>query len=132
LKSVLKYQLPPLLWLIVIYFLSSIPNLHVRLRLPLGSDKIAHAIMYFALCWLVFRAFRYQDFSVLLSKGALLGAFIFCCVYGILDEYHQRSIPGRAVDLNDVVAGAGGALLFVALASMFRSRWASKGSQPKS
>jgi VanZ family protein len=120
LRGVVKYQLPPLLWIFAIFVLSSIPRLPMLLGVPEGADKIAHAIMFFVLCWLSWRAFFYQSYMPLLSRYALLGAFIFTVIYGFLDEFHQRFVPGRTSDIYDVMADAGGALLYGVIAWMVR------------
>lgn len=117
-RGLIKYQLPPLLWIFVIYVLSSIPKLPILLGVPKGADKIGHAILFFVLCWLSWRAFLHQSYLPLMSRYALLGAFIFTIVYGVLDEFHQRFVPGRTSDVYDVMADAGGALLFAVIAWM--------------
>ncbi len=122
LKNTLKYQLPPLLWVVVIYLLSSLPNPQLRFKIPPGSDKVLHAIIYFVLCWLSRRAFYHQDFFSPLRRSAYLGAFVFSVVYGFLDEYHQTHVPGRTWELYDLMADAGGALLYVAIAWMLQRR----------
>lgn len=100
----------------MIYVLSSISNFHIRLdKIPQGTDKIIHAVIYFILCLFIRRAFFYQNRFPLLKSYALMGAFIFSVVYGLLDEYHQRSVPNRSVDFYDFLADAGGALLYVAI-----------------
>jgi VanZ family protein len=118
LKGILKYQIPPLVWVIVIYLLSAIPNIGLTIKTPPGIDKLTHAILYFVLCWLVWRAFHYQHTLPIVRTNAFLGAFIFCVAYGFLDEYHQAFTPGRDSDFYDVIADTGGALLFVAIASL--------------
>lgn len=120
LKGLLKYQLPPLFWIFVIFVLSSIPRLPTVLGVPEGADKIGHAFLFFILCWLSWRALFYQPHFPLMSRYALLGAFIFTVVYGLLDEFHQRFVPGRTSDIYDVMADAGGALLFAVIAWMMR------------
>lgn len=119
-KNVIKYQLPPLLWIAIIFTLSSIPRLQLTFESVLGADKIAHAVMFLVLCLLVRRAFFYQVFFPLLKTYALLGAFIFAVVYGILDEYHQTFVPGRVSDFYDVLADTGGALLYVGISWLTR------------
>jgi VanZ family protein len=126
---VIKYQLPPLLWIAIIFTLSSIPKLQLRFESVLGADKIAHAVMFCVLCLLVRRAFFHQDFFPLLKTYALLGAFIFAVVYGILDEYHQTFVPGRVSDFYDVLANTGGALLYVGISWLTRPP---KGSEESS
>lgn len=118
LRGLVKYQLPPILWIFAIFVLSSIPRLPTLLGVPEGADKIAHALMFFVLCWLSRRAFFYQSYLPLLSRYALLGALIFTVVYGMLDEFHQRFVPGRTSDLYDIMADAGGAFLYAVIAWM--------------
>ncbi|TSA20533.1 VanZ family protein [bacterium] len=115
-KSLMKYQLPPLLWVVIIYFLSAIPSSHLNFKLPPGSDKVVHAIIYFVLCWLARRAFYNQTNFLILRSSSFLGAFIFSVVYGLLDEYHQTFVPGRDADFYDLLADTGGALLYIAIA----------------
>lgn len=114
-KNLAKYQLPPLLWIAFIYVLSSLPKLHVTFETPLGADKIVHALMFFVLCLLVRRAFFHQHYFPLMRTYALLGAFIFTAVYGILDEYHQQFVPNRVPDFYDFLADVGGAVLYVGI-----------------
>jgi VanZ family protein len=118
LKNFLKYQLPPLLWVIMVYSLSAISDIQSIYNLPPGVDKIVHAAFYFILCWLVWRAFKYQHTLPMVRNGALLGAFIFSVAFCSLDEYHQKFVHGRSADIYDVFAAAGGALLFVAIVSL--------------
>ena len=120
--NVLKYQLPPLLWILVTFIFAYFPDLFFSSKLPPGTDKIVHAGVYFILCWLVRRAFYHQEVFPQLKKSSILGAFIFSCVYGILDEFHQDFLPGRPSDMYGLVAGASGALLYVAIASMVSQR----------
>jgi len=112
----MKYQLPPLLWVVIIYFLSAIPSSQLNFKLPPGSDKVVHAFIYFVLCWLARRAFYNQTSFLMLRNSSFLGAFIFSVVYGLLDEYHQTFVPGRDADFYDLLADTGGALLYVAIA----------------
>jgi VanZ family protein len=120
LKSFLKYQFPPLLWVIVIYVLSANPAAQLSAQTPPGVEKIVHALLYFVLCWLVWRSFFFQDVFPLMRNGAYLGAFIFCVTFGVLDEYHHDFVSGRTADFFNVIADVGGVLLFVAIASLGR------------
>ena len=117
-KSLMKYQLPPVLWVVIIYFLSAIPNPHFKFTFPPGTDNVVHAIIYFVLCWLARRAFYNQNYFLMLRNGSFLGAFIFSVVYGLLDEYHQTFVPGRSAEFYDLLADTGGALLYIAIAWM--------------
>ncbi|MDP2884516.1 MAG: VanZ family protein [Ignavibacteria bacterium] len=114
----MKYQLPPMVWVVLIFFVSGIPSSHLRFKFPPGTDKVVHAFIYFVLCWLARRAFYNQNTFLMLRNSSFLGAFIFSVVYGLLDEYHQKFVPGRGADFYDLLADAGGALLYVAIAWM--------------
>ncbi|MGA3245375.1 MAG: VanZ family protein [Bacteroidota bacterium] len=128
----MKYQVPPVIWAIVIYFLSAIPNVHLIFKTSPGVDKIVHAALYFILCWLVWRAFYHQDTLPVVRNSAFLGAFIFCVVYGFLDEYHRSFVPGRDSNFFDVVADIGGVLLFIVIASLTRRHHKEDKERPES
>lgn len=121
-KNVIKYQIPPFLWILLIYYLSSQSNFHFKFKIPPGTDKIVHAVIYFVLCWLTRRAFFHQRTFPLLRTYALMGALIFSAVYGLLDEYHQSFVPGRSVEFYDFLADFGGALLYAAIFWLFERR----------
>lgn len=68
-----------------------------------GADKLAHAALYAAAAYLWRRAFRAQGDAVswwIVAGFALVGA---------LDEWHQRSIPGRSAEALDWMADVIGA-----------------------
>ena len=131
-RNILKYQLPPLLWILLTFALEYFPDLFSSIKIPPGTDKIVHAGVYFVLCWLVQRAFYQQEILPPLRKSSFLGAFVFCCVYGILDEFHQHFLPGRTSRTYDVLAAVGGALLYIAIASMISQAKSGGGSEPES
>ena len=110
-----KYQLPLLIWLLLIFSASAIQTLPV-VKFPLSPDKIAHAGIYFVLCMLGRRAFHHQERSPWLKERSLLAALLLAVVYGALDEVHQMYVPGRSPDIYDVLADSLGASLFVAWA----------------
>lgn len=99
--------LPFVLWLVVVFGMSSIPNLSppdVGLPLP---DKIAHLGEYAVLGALFTRARGgRRGVGRTMLAGALLGA-----VVGALDEAYQSHTPGREVSAFDALADALGAAL---------------------
>jgi VanZ family protein len=131
LKNVLKYQLPPLLWILVTFVFAYFPDLFFNIKLPRGADKIVHAGVFFVLCWLVQRAFYRQEAIPQLKKSSFLGAFIFSCVYGILNDFHQDFLPDRSSDIYNLLAAAGGALLYIAIASLLSQRKNGESGEPK-
>ncbi len=128
-RNVLKYQLPLLLWIVVTVLVPYLQDNVFSMNLPLGTDKFVHAAVYFILCWLAQRSFYHQTAIPPLRRSSLLGAFIFSCVYGILDEFHQVVLPGRSSNMYDVLAGVGGALLSVAITSIISQRRSGGGPE---
>ncbi len=110
------------MWILATFVFAYFPDLFFNIKIPPGSDKIVHAGVYFILCWLVRRAFYRQEAFPQLKQSSFLGAFVFSCVYGILDEFHQDFLPGRSSNVYDLLAGAGGALLYTAIAPMVSRR----------
>jgi len=110
--SFVKYQLPALVWCVAIFGFSAIPGIGI-IRIPLRVDKLIHGSIYFILCLLVWRAFFYQVRYPRVQRRAILWAFFFSCLYGIIDESHQVLVPGRTPDVYDAVADGTGALVFV-------------------
>ena len=119
------------MWVLVIFIFAYFPALFSNIKTPQGTDKIVHAGVYFILCWLVRRAFYQQEAFPQLKKSSVLGAFIFSCVYGILDEFHQDFLPGRPSDMYGLLAGVGGALLYVAIASIASQRKNGDRAEPE-
>jgi len=111
-ESFVKYQLPALIWCIAIFGLSALPGIG-SLRVPIRVDKLVHGTVYFILCFLVWRAFFYQSVYPVLKKQAILFAYLFTCLYGVVDEFHQIYVPGRTPDPLDALADGTGALAFV-------------------
>jgi VanZ family protein len=120
-SNILKYYLPPLFWILSCYVFAYFPDLLFQTKLPPGADKFVHAGVYFILCWLVKRAFDHQHALSQLKERAYLGAFIFCLTYGVLDEFHQNSLPAHSASVLNLLAGTGGALLYVAGALLIGS-----------
>ena len=119
------------MWILVTFIFAYFPDLFFSSKLPPGTDQIVHAGVYFILCWLVQRAFYQQDAFPQLKRRSFLGAFIFSCVYGILDEFHQDFLPGRSSNMYDLLAGAAGALLYLAIALMVSQRKNGGGAEPE-
>lgn len=112
LGTVVRYQLPVILWAASIFVLSGMQTLPVS-RTPLGLDKVAHFVLFFVLCGLGWRAFFHQSASPALKRRALLFAFLLTVAYGALDEFHQYFVPSRTPDVWDLAADAFGALGYI-------------------
>jgi VanZ family protein len=106
---------PAAAWAAFLFFLSSREMLPVDLSG--GLDKVSH-----------FGAYAILGF--LLAHGAtrvklpLLVAVLAGWVYGVLDELHQSTVPGRSAEVLDWVADAlgtvAGVLLFLAFVRLRR------------
>jgi len=100
-------------WLLLISYCGLIFFLSAQQKLPVPpvfdfQDKFLHAGAYFVMAVFSWRAFRYlrRDEKALAWTG-----FLFCCFYGVSDEWHQSFVPGRSVSVWDWAADTSGAAL---------------------
>lgn len=109
LKKLIEYWLPVILWMGLIFFLSSFHKL--QSDLPGWQDyvlrKIAHFLEYTILCILFFRGFR-QTTNVTLAK-ALIFSVLLTIAYAASDELHQTFVSGRSGKPFDVMIDGLGA-----------------------
>lgn len=115
----LRSLYPSLIWILLIWTLSSLPSQNLPSVKILGFDKLAHFGIYFVWGLLVnlwLGSQRYRVERIL---------FIYCLMFLIAaaDEAHQRYIPGRTVVVYDLIANSLG--LLVALCIALRKRRAS-------
>jgi VanZ family protein len=107
--------MPAIAWAGVILVVTSWPNPSLPFSVT-GLDKIVHFSMYGILGFLVGRALpRHRLLS------ALVGAALGLAVFGALDEWHQRFIPGRSADVKDWIADVSGMILGLLLAHFLLS-----------
>ncbi len=96
-RRFLVYWLPPILYLGLIFGLSSMSAPPV----PKGINQdMLHYPEYAVLGFLLARALQYgkpgrPSFLILASAVA------FCTAWGASDELHQAFVPGRVPDIND-------------------------------
>jgi VanZ family protein len=142
-KSFLKYWLPLLIWLGVIYFASTsamsaentsrflVPFL---LWLKPGMSpaqiwavivvvrKCAHVTEYAILAFLLWRALRSLPglrAKTLMVFGAIL---LGCMMYAASDEFHQTFVKSRTPSVRDVLLDVAGASLGLLIAASFANR----------
>jgi len=98
--------------MVVIFILSSIGQQDLPRFTEKISDKILHLLAFGIMGFLMVRSFKYSSNGFLNNYAAGL-AFSFTSLYGILDELHQKLVPGRYCSFTDWLADTTGALLFI-------------------
>lgn len=103
----LGYWLPPLLYAVLIFYLSSLPGTTYFPQF-FSADKILHVAEYGLLGYLLARALGRSPHrkAMLFFTAASLSV-----LYGISDEIHQYFVPFRCSSVMDVVADGLGASL---------------------
>jgi VanZ family protein len=102
--------------MVAIFVGSSLPNVPSP---PGGlTDKEVHAALYAGLAAVLLRALAGGSWRRL-TLGRALEAAAVATLYGVVDEFHQRLVPGRSFETMDMIADAAGA----ALASVVLWTW---------
>lgn len=108
--SKLKYWLPALIWMLIIYSFSAQPSL--RASAVAWQDfyirKAAHIGEYFILAILYFYAFTKS--TSLSRPKRLLFTLILAVIYAITDEFHQTFVFDRTGKIVDVFIDGMGVL----------------------
>lgn len=105
----IKPWLPPVLWLLFIFVLSSMSIPVAKLKAFRHQDKLVHFIEYGVLGMLLVR-------GVFLSMERRRRNYWLCILvavlYGLTDEFHQLFVPYRTADWMDWVADSLGIFVF--------------------
>ena len=97
-----------LAWAATIYYLSSQPMPDIDLGFS-HQDKLLHLGAYGLLAMLLLGSMaRHPDGY---RPRQVLLAAVLAALYGCSDEWHQSFVPGRMLDVLDLIADAVGALL---------------------
>lgn len=103
-KNFIYFWFPVLLWMSLIFYFSSIPDLSPNFSketMNILTSKFAHIVEYAILTLLLLRAIEHT-FS--LSPQALLQIiFLIAVLYAISDEYHQLFVHGREGTFRDIM-----------------------------
>lgn len=136
-ESKLRFWIPPLVWLALIWFASTDPfsSEHtgrllrslpwLRFLSPLEFERIhflvrkaAHVAEYAVLCFLFFRSWRSTSSKQIMvfwkSRWAVY-SLLASVTMAFLDEFHQSFVPSRTSTLRDVALDATGALFSIVL-----------------
>ncbi|MCB2230546.1 VanZ family protein [bacterium] len=106
----LWYHLPVLLYAGLIIAASSLPNLKTPKVDFVALDKLIHFVEYSLFAWITFRSFSHIGRPISLTVAYLLSV-LFVSLFAMADEYYQSFVPGRVMDVNDLVMDIGGAIL---------------------
>ncbi len=104
--------LTAVVWMGLIFYLSSIPSFPVDLT-DEGYDitsSIVHVVIYFVLAWLFIAALRSSGVR---AGRAFFGGFLLAIVYGATDEWHQSFVIGREAHLSDWLLDVAGAYIIL-------------------
>lgn len=100
-----------LLWAPVVAYMAAIFYLSAQSSPPTPGgvpDKLAHAIQYFGLAVVVFRAVA-GGLGAQVTAVRAMATMIIAVAYAVSDEAHQLFVPNRTADAGDVLADAAGA-----------------------
>ncbi len=93
------FQLPAIIWMVLIFTLSSIPGSSLeKFEFPF-AHLIAHIVLYGTLYYLCYRALTHQRIGRFRSGTSMLFAYVVVGLYGMSDEFHQSFVPGRSEEI---------------------------------
>ena len=99
----IPYAWLALAYAVLILIVSSIPNLKTPQLGFENQDKLYHFIEYSIFSVLLFFALLNSNKNFL-RKNVLLISLLIGASFGIIDELHQKFIPGRTADILDFTA----------------------------
>ncbi len=110
----LRFQGPAVLYVAIIFGMSSLPGSDVP-EMPFAfGDKFVHALEYGLLGIFLYRAFRYPKPWVSSPYRATLA---FGILYAASDEIHQLFVPGRYCDFVDFLVDCIGLAVFAGISA---------------
>jgi len=115
-----RYWLPALCCMALIYFLSSLSGSSLSNfgSLDVFIKKGAHITEYAILYFFLFRAFQ----ALMVTRKALIVSAVIAVFYAISDEYHQTFVPLREGTARDVIIDSIGIFLMYLILRRYRAR----------
>jgi VanZ family protein len=114
LRPVARYLL--IAWLLTIIIISSIPNIPTlkihTARTEIRLDYLMHFCEYGVLTFIAFLSFSGKEFQINYKKIGLIAVSLI--LFAILDELHQKLIPGRSYNIKDIMSNVTGILAVTA------------------
>lgn len=102
-----------ILWCGIIFALSNTPDLNSGLKYDFILRKIGHSIEFLILFFLVAKAMFASGYNLGIKVYLFSLTYIF--LYAVLDEFHQKFIPGRYGVFTDVIIDCSGVMSFILL-----------------
>jgi len=97
-------------WIIIIFTLSSIPSLKpLRIETQksfIRLDYLIHFCEYGSLAFLAYLSFAERNFRMNMKKYFLITAGLI--LFSLIDEFHQKLIPGRTFNVKDIYSNIAG------------------------
>ena len=114
-KPFAKYVL--IAWLLIIIIISSIPNIPTlkihTARAEIRLDYLLHFCEYGVLTFMAYLSFAGNEFRINYRKFIMIAVSLI--LFAVLDEFHQKLIPGRSFNINDILSNITGILAFTVL-----------------
>ncbi|MCK4223779.1 MAG: VanZ family protein [candidate division Zixibacteria bacterium] len=101
--KVLSYKYLALIYALLIFAISAIPELTPPSFGFKIEDKILHFLEYSVFSFLLFLAF-FTSGKEFLKKHVFLISSLIGIAYALTDELHQKFVPGRSCDFFDFLA----------------------------
>jgi VanZ family protein len=107
-RPVAKYLM--VIWLLTILIVSSIPyiptlKIHTQ-NAEFRLDYLMHFCEYGFLAFLTFLSFAEDEFGIGFRKAVII--IVSLMLIAFLDELHQKLIPGRTYNINDILSNLTG------------------------
>ena len=121
LRPAARYLL--IIWLLTIITVSSLPNIPTlkihTAKAEFRLDYIMHFCEYGFLTFLTMLSFAGSEFNIKFLKAMLIALGLI--LFAVMDEYHQKFIPGRSFNLKDILSNLSGiCVLTISTLVLFR------------
>ena len=99
-------------WALTIIIVSSIPNIPTlkihTAKSVIRLDYLMHFCEYGVLAFMAFLSFARNEFTISYKKFIVI--IVSLILFAILDELHQKLIPGRTYSIKDIASNMTGIL----------------------
>ena len=100
-------------WIIIILVVSSMPSIPTlkiqTAKSEIRLDYIIHLGEYAVLAFLAFLTYSGNEYSSGIKKFSII--FISLVAFAVLDEFHQKLIPGRSFNVKDIESNIAGIIV---------------------